>query len=112
MAKAKKNGEAKTDHGRGPNLVAGKRQLEIKGAERPSNPKLDAILAPFVDARYQRMELELEERRLHDLAISTMADLKIPKYVFRDGDKKYEIESVHVDAKDKLKVRRFEEASE
>jgi hypothetical protein len=99
----------KADNGEAP-VRAGKRQREIPGTEPKTNPDLDAILGPFVNARYERMELEQEERRLHDEAISLMKTLKLPSYVYRDGADRYEIEAVHVEAKDKLRVKRTEEA--
>jgi len=111
MAKTKsKNGEPKAEHTRGPNLKAGKRQLEIPGAERPVNKELEKLVAPFVSARYERQELQKEEIRLHAEVLSYMRDNKISSYVHRDGDVMYHLEVVASD--ERVKVKRYDEASE
>lgn len=103
-SKAKpKNGDAK--NGEAAALEAGKKQLEIPGAERKVNKELEKVLAPFVAARYRILELQREIPVLHAAAVAKMKELNIPAYLFQDGERSIEVLHEHVDAIDKLKCK-------
>lgn len=106
----KKNGAkaTKAKNGKAPKLEAGKKQLEIPGAERKVNKELEKVLAPFVNARYTVIELQRELPVLHAAAVSKMKELGIPAYLYQDGERQVEVVHEHVDAIDKLKCKNIE----
>lgn len=114
MAK-KKNGSAATtalatEGDSTPKLTAGKKQLEIKGAERPADPDLDELIAPFVQARYERQRLQGQEIELHAQLLDMLKSKKRKTYRYVDGDTIYDLELG--DATQKVKVKRSSEASQ
>jgi len=107
--KAKGNGKAgKT----APKLSAEKRQTEIPEAKRPAIPEVDKAVAPYVNAVYQMRDLSDAIPALKATAIDALKKHKLPFYLYRDGDVKYDLEHEHVEAQDKLKIKRTVEASE
>jgi hypothetical protein len=108
MAK-KANGNG-TDTAAAPKLSASKKQLEIKGAERPADPELDELIAPFVEARYERQRLQGQEIELHAQLLEALKAKKRKTYRYVDGDTVYDLELG--DATQKVKVKRTSEASQ
>ncbi len=106
---AKKAAKKAAKNGNGaPKLEAGKKQLEIPGAERKVNKELEKVLVPFVNARYQVLELQRQLPVLEAAALSKMKELNIPAYLVQDGERQVEVVHNHVDAIDKLKCKNVE----
>lgn len=68
----------------------GQNQLAIAGttpgADGQENEDLEKALAPFVNARYQRMAAQKVEKEKHALVLLKMKELGIPFYEFRDAN--------------------------
>jgi len=91
-----------------PKLTAGKKQIEIPGTERPAIAELDELIAPFVQARYERMAQFKLETELHAEVLAAMKRLKRPLYVYQDGEERYTLEVT--EATERVKVQRVNEA--
>lgn len=68
----------------------GQKQLAIAGttpgAEGQQNEELERVLAPYVNALYQRMALQKVEKEKHALVLLKMEEQGTPFYEFRDAN--------------------------
>ena len=90
-----------------------KKQLEIKGAERPSIPALDEAAEGYLLRLYRRMELQREEAEAKEVLEAAMRKHRKKTYAYADGELEYVITLAD---KSKLTAKRKriggEEASE
>lgn len=84
--------------------------MEIPEAKRKSIPEVDKAIAPYVNAVYQMSDLRDALPGLRATAIDVLKQHKLPFYLYRDGEVKYDLEHVHIEEQDKLKVKRTVEA--
>ena len=66
-----------------------KKQQEIPGAERPTNDDIDEAIAPYVEALYARMELQVQEPALKAQVAERMKEHKLTSYSYEDGEARY-----------------------
>lgn len=69
--------------------MAKKKQLEIKGAERKTDEKLDELVERLVSTRAERLRLLGEVRTAQSDLASELARKKLKQYAYIDGEAKY-----------------------
>ena len=79
-----------------------KRQLEIPGAGRKSDPELDELAGPYIEERQQREEHQTRELAHRAALTRRMVEKRLESYVFRDGERSWVI-SISDDVKLKAK---------
>ncbi len=91
-----------------------KKQAEIPGTERESDPELDAAAADVYEICAERLESQEREKAARTKLLDLMKAKHIVVYVYEDGEDRFDVtrqETEKVSVK-KAKNRRVEEAAE
>lgn len=72
-------------------MAGAKKQSEIPGTERETDPEIDAAAQDVYELTQQRIELQKKEAAARDVLLDRMKSKGIEHYAYIDGDERYDV---------------------
>ncbi len=87
-----------------------RRQKEIPGTERESDPELDAAAADVYELTTERLEVHERERGARGKLLELMKSKKVDTYVYQDGEERFDVTRSESEKVSVKKAKRAEAA--
>jgi hypothetical protein len=91
--------------------MARKKQTEVPGTERESDPEIDAAAADVYELTAERLDIQEREKGARAKLLDLMTKKNLEIYVYEDGEERYDVrrkETIKVSVK-KAKNRKADE---